>query len=313
MEEIYLMSSFVSKPTVKFFGGAMIALSIFVSACQPQPATNTTNTNTTNTTTNINSSNTSSNANAGTTSTSGGLTIETKEPDQYSATVTMKVEATGNKTMSLPALTADFARNGANQRVSFKIGSDTVTYLDRGDKRYVILPNRKQYAELDAQSTGFEVPKFMTPAQIINQVKRASGCENAGEESFGGRNAVKYRCAAAATTATQAGDVKSESFIYVDKETGLPLHSESSVSTSGNVGGENSIKFITEMSNLQTTVPADAFNEPTGMSKIDPQQVRSQVETILKAAAIFMQGMMQNNSSTSAPAASPSASQTPSQ
>ena len=305
------MSSFVLKPTVKFFGGAMIALAIFMSACQPQPATNTTNT--TNTTTNINSSNTSANANSGTTSTSSGTTIETKEPEQYSATVTMKLEVTGNQNMNTPPLTADFARSGANQRVSFKIGSDTVTYLDRGDKRYVILPNRKQYAELDAQSTGFDVPKFMTPAQIINQVKRASGCENAGEESFGGRNAIKYRCAAAAKTATQAGDVKSESFIYVDKETGLPLHSESFISTSGNVGGENSIKFVTEMSNLQTTVPADAFNEPTGMSKIDPQQVRTQVETILKAAAIFMQGMMQNNSSTSAPAASPSASPTPSQ
>lgn len=307
------MSIFVLRQSVRFFGGTLVAIVLLLSACQPQPATNTTNTNTTNTTTNINSSNTA-NVNAGTTSTSSGLNIETKEPDQYSATVTMKLEVTGNQNMNTPPLTADFARSGANQRVSFKIGSDTVTYLDRGDKRYVILPNRKQYAELDAQSTGFDVPKFMTPAQIINQVKRTSGCENAGEESFGGRSAVKYRCAAAAKTATQAGDVKSESFIYVDKETGLPLHSESFVSTSGNVGGENSIKFVTEMSNLQTTVPADTFNEPTGMSKIDPQQVRSQVETILKAAAIFMQGMMQNNgSTTSAPAASPSASQTPSQ
>src|SRR4051812_19543731 len=119
MEEIYLMSSFVLKPTVKFFGGTMIALAVFMSACQPQPASNTTNT--TNTTTNINSSNTPANANAGTTSTSSGLMIETKEPDQYSATMTMKVEATGNQTMSLPSFSLDFARSGANQRVTFKI------------------------------------------------------------------------------------------------------------------------------------------------------------------------------------------------
>jgi len=300
------MSNYVLKPSVKFFGGMIIAL--FFSACQPQPATNTTNT--TNSTTNINSSNTS-NANAGTTSESSGLTIETKEPDQYSATVTMKLQVTGNQPINTPPFTADFARSGANQRITFKIGNDSVTYLDRGDKRYVILPNRKQYAELDAQSTGFDVPKFMTPAQIINQVKRVSGCENAGEESFGGRNAVKYRCTAAAKTATQAGDVKSESFIYVDKDTGLPLHTESVVSSSGQVGGESSVKIVTEMSNLQTSVPADTFNEPTGMSKIDPQQVRSQVEAILKAAAIFAQGMMQSNSTTSTPAASPSSSPTP--
>lgn len=304
------MSNFVLKPMVSLGGGALIALALFMSACQPQPATNATNTNTTNSTTNINSSNTS-NANAGTTSTSGA-SIETKEPDQYSATITMKIEATGNQNMSLPALSADFARNGTNQRVAFKIGNDQVTYLDRGDKRYIIFPTRKQYAELDAQSTGFDVPKFMTPTQIINQVKNRSGCENAGEESFGGRNAVKYRCAAAAKTGTQAGDVKSESFIYVDKETGLPLHSESVASSSGNVGGENSVKLVTELSNLQTSVSADAFNEPTGMNKIDAQQLRSQIDTILKAAEIFAQGMMQSNSR-SAPASSPSASQTPSQ
>ena len=125
MEESYLMSNFVLKPMVSLGGGALVALALLMSACQPQPATNTTNTNTTNSTTNINSSNTS-NANAGTTSTSGA-SIETKEPDQYSATITMKVEATGNQNMSLPALSADFARNGANQRIAFKIGNDQVT------------------------------------------------------------------------------------------------------------------------------------------------------------------------------------------
>jgi len=211
--------------------------------------------------------------------------------------------------MNTPPLTADFARSGVNQRVAFKLGNDQVAYLDRGDKRYVILPNRKQYAELDAQSTGFEIPKFMTPAQIISQVKRVSGCENTGEEAFSGRPAVKYRCTAAAKTGTQAGDVKTDSFIYVDKETGLPLHSESVVSSSGNVAGASSVKLVTELSNIQTSVPEDTFKEPTGLSKIDPQQVRSQVEAILKAAAVFAQGMMQSSGGAPAPAPTQSPSQ----
>jgi hypothetical protein len=49
------------------------------------------------------------------------------------------------------------------------------------------------------------------------------------------------------------------------------------------------------------------------MSKIDAQQVRSQVEGILKAIEIFAQSAMVNSSNSSAPPASPSASQTPSQ
>lgn len=301
------MSNFVLKPFARTFTGVMLLLILVSSACQ-QPATNTgTNTNTT--TTNTNTTNTS-NANMGSTTTSGS-TIDTREPEQYSATITLKLEVTGNQGMSTPPLTANFARNGSDRRIAFKIpGGDEVIYLDRADKHYVIVPGRKQYAEIDAQSTGFNVPTIMTPAQIVNQVKGVSGCEQAGEEPFGGRNATKYRCAAAAKTGTQAGDVKSESFIYVDKETGLPLHSESVVTSSGNVAGASSVKIVTEMSNIQTTVAATTFDEPQGMSKVDPAQVRSQVEAIVKAALIFAQGMMQTT--TTQPPPPPASTATPS-
>ena len=307
------MCNFVLKPSARFFTGAMLLLILVSSACQQQPATgNSTNTNTT--TTNTSTTNTS-NANMGT-STTTGTGVDTREPDQYSATITLKLEVTGNQNMSTPPLTANFARNGADRRVSFKVpgSGDEVIYLDRANKRYVILPNRKQYAELNAQSTGFEIPTVMTPAQIVNQVKNVSGCEKAGEEQFGGRDATKYRCAAAAKTGTQAGEVKTESFIYVDKETGLPLHSESVVSSSGSVGGASAVKIVTEVSNIQTNVAANTFDEPTGMSKVDPAQVRSQVEAVLKAAMIFAQSIMQTSSappSSPTPMAMPSASQSP--
>jgi hypothetical protein len=303
------MRNFVLKSSARFFTGALLSLVLVGSACQQQPA-NTTNTGTNTNTTNINTANTS-NANTGTTST--GATIDTREPDQYSATITMKIEVTGNQNITTPPLSANFARNGTDRRIAFKIpGGDEVVYLDRADKRYVLLPNRKQYAEIDANSTGFEVPTVMTPAQIVNQVKGVTGCEQAGEEQFGGRAAVKYRCAASAKTGTQAGDVKTESFIYVDKETNLPLRSESVVSLSQNVGGASSVKVVTEMSNIQTSVPPTMFDAPTGMSKVDPAQVRAQVEAVLKAALYFAQGMMQSNSSSgSTPTATPTTTASP--
>ena len=301
------MRVLILKPSAKILLGATCSLVLAGSACQPA---NNGNTTTSNSTTNINTSNTSNTSNANTTSlNTAGAPIETREPDQYSATITVKVEATGSQSITSPALSADFARNGASQRVSVKVGNDQIIYLDRPDKRYVILPNRKQYAELDAQSTGFDVPKLMTPAQIISQVKSVSGCENAGEEMYAGRNAVKYRCAAATKTGTQAGDVKDESFIYVDKETGLPLHSESNISSSGNVGGTSSVKVITEMSNIQTSVPANTFDVPTGLSKIDANQVRSQVDAVLKALLVLAQNTMQSGGT--APAATPSPTQSP--
>jgi hypothetical protein len=305
------MRNFALKSSARVLTGALLLqLAIFGSACQQQPATNT-GTNTT--TINTNSANTS-NANMSTTTTVPGTTIDAREPERYSATITLKLEVTGNQNMSTPPLSANFARNGADRRVSLKIpGGDEIIYLDRSDKHYIIVPGRKQYAEIDAQSTGFNVPTVMTPAQIINQVKGVSGCESAGEEQFNGRNATKYRCTAAAKTGTQAGDVKTESFIYVDKETGLPLRSESTVVSSGNVAGANAVKVITEMSNIQTGVPADMFNEPTGMNKVDPAQVRSQVEGVVRAALVFAQSMMQTSSAppASTPAATPAATQSP--
>jgi hypothetical protein len=303
------MCNFVLKPSARFLTGMIVSLILVGSACQQQPA-NSNNTGANTNATNVNAANIS-NANT-TTSTTTGSTIETREPDQYSATVTVKAEVTGDRSISIPALSANFARNGADRRIAFKIpGGDEVVYLDRANKRYILLPNRKQYAEIDANSTGFNVPTVMTPAQVVNQVKSISGCENAGEEQYGGRSAVKYRCAASAKTGTQAGDVKTESFVYVDKETNLPLRSESIISTSQTVGGASAVKIVTEMSNIQTSVPSTMFDEPTGMNKVDPAQVRAQVEAVLKAALYFAQGMMQNNSSSATPAATPSASQSP--
>ena len=289
------MPTFVLKPSVKILLGAVLLIAFVGSACQ-QSATNTaTNTNSA---TNLNASNMSStsNANAGET-TSTGASIETREPDQYSATITIKLEATGAQTISLPPLSANFARNGASRRLSFKSPTgDEVVYIDNSDKHYVILTNRKQYAEIDEKSTGIDVKTLMSPAQIVSQVKNVRGCVNAGEEAFGGRPAVKYTCGGAAKTGTQAGDVKTESVIYVDKETSLPLRSESVVTASGNVKGENAARIITELSNIQTTVLPTMFEVPTGMSKVDAAQVRGQVETVLKAAAMLLQNTMQNSS-----------------
>jgi len=47
--------------------------------------------------------------------------------------------------------------------------------------------------------------------------------EKVGDDTMNGRAADKYRYATTTNTSTSAGEVKSEAFVYVDKETGLPL------------------------------------------------------------------------------------------
>jgi hypothetical protein len=70
------------------------------------------NVSTVNTNTN---SRTNSNANTGSyTST----TVESREPQEYQATVTLRVQALGNQTAELPTLSAVVARSGEDRRMS---------------------------------------------------------------------------------------------------------------------------------------------------------------------------------------------------
>ena len=100
---------------------------------------------------------------------------------------------------------------------------EKVVYLDKGDTHYLILPNRSQYAELNKEALGFEVRGMLMPENIVNQVKSMKGVELVGEENLNGRQVLRYRYGASADTKTKAGTVETQSFIIVDKETGLPL------------------------------------------------------------------------------------------
>ena len=63
--------------------------------------------------------------------------IAAREPDKYRATLVFSAETEGGqKTVGIPTLSAEVARNGADRRVAFKLpdGSDLI-YLEQGDAR----------------------------------------------------------------------------------------------------------------------------------------------------------------------------------
>ncbi|HEV7842257.1 MAG TPA: hypothetical protein VGO69_01100, partial [Pyrinomonadaceae bacterium] len=272
------MHTFVSKRDFVLL--LLVIFSLAVSqACQTA-----TNTNTTTTTTNTNAgANTNTTT---TTTTTTGTAPDTREPEKYRATINLKLEATGNQTASLPTLTSEFARDGANRRLSFTLpGGEEVIYLDSQNKRTIILPKRKQYAELTPEATGFDVPSVMTPAQIVNQLKSSTSYQMVGDEQLNDRPVTKYRFASTSQTGTQAGEVKTEAYLYVDKETGLPIRSETiSQSTSGNVQGYSGMKMIQEITNIQKDVDPKLFEVPQGFAKVEPEQIKQQVNAVAQAA-----------------------------
>ena len=257
--------------------------------------------------TNVNANATGANINAAT----APSTIAAREPETYKATIVFTAQTEGgDRTVGIPTVSADVARSGADRRLSFKLpdGSDLV-YLEKGGVQYGIAPARRQYAELTPEATGFQLHRLMTPGQLVAHLDRLQGIESVGEEQLAGRTAMKYRYARTAQTQTSAGEVKTESFVYVDKETGLPLRAELFSEASGNVQGVKGANVVAEMQNISTTVDPSLFEIPPGYNKVPEAQVRAQVDAVANTLLALLRTLLQSRQA-APPPPSPSASPT---
>ena len=284
---------------------------IFGTAC---PGSTNTNSNTTiantnvNVTTNGNTISVANNAVSTTVTTDTTGVIESKEPEQYQASVALKFETSGEKKAATQPLKAEVARSGADRRMEFAMpNGEKLIYLESGGKQMLVMPQRKQYAELNKESLGFEIRSLMMPETIVKNLNNLKGIERVGEEKVDGRDAIKYRFAATTDTKSQAGTVETESFIFVDKETGLPLRSFTNAESQGNVQGVKGASLVTEINNIRTTADQTLFAEPTDYAKVPPEQIRGQVDAFFSLATAFITQMMKSaQSQQNAPAPSPS-------
>jgi outer membrane lipoprotein-sorting protein len=308
------MRSSISKLTF-FCLATTILLVIVVSSCRPASETNT-NANVS-VAANTNTTAANVNANSSPAPLSG---VNTREPEKYRATLVFSAEtAGGEKTIGIPTLSADVARSGDDRRVSFKLpdGSELI-YIDHDNHHYAVVPSRKQYAELTPEAVGFQIQKLMTPGQLVSYIGKLKGVERVGDDQVNGRTADKYRYATTVKTGTQAGDVNNQAFIYIDKETGLPLRAELFAESSGNVKGMNSAKIVAEMRNISTDVDPTQFTVPAGLNKIPPEQIRQQIDAVTGTATAVIKALLSNlntgaptGSATPSASASPSASKNP--
>lgn len=293
------------RPPVLFLVLVSAAMLITASACSRGPVAETN----VNMNVNTNANLAPVNANSAT----APSTLAAREPETYRATLVFSAETEGGeKTIGIPTLSADVARNGADRRLSFKLpdGSDLI-YLERNGMHYAIAPARKQYAELTPEATGFQLHKLMTPGQLVAHLDRLQGIQLVGEEPLAGRNALKYRYARTDETKTSAGEVQTESFIYIDKETGLPLRAELFAEASGNVQGARGATVVAEMRDISTEVDLSLFEVPPGMNKVSEQQVRQQINAITNTIAAVLRTLLTNMNTAPPPPPSPAATVSP--
>jgi hypothetical protein len=287
-------------------GWIMILLTVVFAtgACQRAPVTES-NLNT-NLSTNANLTPANSN-----TATQPIATLAAREPQAYKATLVFTAQTEGGENaIGIPPLSAEVAKNGDDRRLAFKLpdGSDLI-YLDHAGTPYAIAPARKQYAELTPAATGFQLHKLMTPGQLVSYLDRLQGIALVGEEPVNGRAAMKYRYARTSNTNTSAGQVNTESFFFIDKETGLPLRAELFSEASGNVQGVKGAKIVAEMRDITTNVDPSYFEVPTGMNKVPEAQVRQQVDAVTNTIAAVLRTLLTNmNSAPPPPSPSPTTS-----
>ena len=294
------------RPPVLMLVITVVSAIVFASSgCARGPATNS------NLTANVNAANVNASpSGANINSATAPSTIAAREPDSYRATLVFAAETEGgDKAIGIPTLSAEVAKSGADRRLSFKLpdGSDLV-YLEKAGVQYGIAPARKQYAELTPEATGFQLHKLMTPGQLVSYLDRLRGIEFVAEEPLAGRTALKYRYARTAQTQTSAGEVKTESFIYVDKDTGLPLRAELFSEATGNVQGVKGAKVVAEMRDIQTNVDPSLFEIPPGYNKVPEEQVRAQVNAITNTIAAVLRTLLSNMNTAPPPPPSPTGS-----
>lgn len=270
---------------------ALCAAALAAAGCQQATETSNSAANTANGNSQVNiNSNSNANMTTSTVTTNTGQVIEAREPDKYTATMVATVATSGQQQQKGQA-EIKVARNGADRRYSVTLPVlGELVFLDKADKRYIIMHGRKQYAELTQEMTGVNVEQMrsMTPGQLVAFASRQQGVTLVGEETFNGRPAMKYRAAARTQTQTTAGQVQGESFIYVDKETGLPLRIEGFGQSTGNVQGVSGGNLVVETRDLKTDVnPAD-FEIPQGYKQLSPEEVRQQAAQLGQ----LMQGVM---------------------
>jgi hypothetical protein len=288
-----------------------LLLLVLSAACQPANMSSNSNSSS-NTNSALANSNSNSSTNANSETETGGVRVNAREPERYSANLQFSIETEGgDKAIGIPTLSIQVARNGDDRRVEFKLpdGSPLI-YLEHNNHHYVIAPARKQYAELSPEATGFQLHKLLTPGQLVANLKDLKGVEPAGEGPLNGRVAEKYRYSASTNTNTKAGEVKAEAFVYVDKETGLPLRTELNAASSGDVKGVKAAHVLAEMRDIKTEVEPALFELPAGYAVVPPEKVRQQIDALTNTVAAILKALM--NAGNSQPGDSPTPVTSPS-
>jgi len=175
-----------------------------------------------------------------------------KEPEQFQAEIVITANETERRTF--------IARNGLNRRYDFNPGGKNQLINLQTDKNYLILPDKKIYAENNAAQTAStdDWANFLT-TEWLNE-KTDAGFEKLETTE----NLTKYRV-------RLAGSNTSEIFIYVDEKLNLPVKQEFYGPGSGE---QKALMYSFDLKNLKLETDENLFAVPPDFKKVSIEEFR---------------------------------------
>jgi hypothetical protein len=193
----------------------------------------------------------------------------TKEPERYQAV--RWITSSGGDAAGEPGSRTLIARDGERRREDYEAAAgEKISYLQRPDGVYVLLPAKKLYAELKPGAGITEggraesVPPDFSPDKLLNETRPESRYEKLGAENLNGRAAVKYRVTVRGSTGA-GREVTTESLVWVDEELGMPVKTE----TTSTGGADSGARITMELRDIKDTVDAGLFDLPTDYRKVE--------------------------------------------
>ena len=195
-----------------------------------------------------------------------------KEPEKYQAEIVFGFkfdEAAPN----FNERTTFVARDRGNRRFDFEIGEGRrLSKLETADgKRFLLVPQRKIYAEI-ANATSenlIAAPEEYPLAHFLHAAPPEANFQKAGAEIVDGKQLTKYLVDFGAARQPENG--QTETAIWIDENSGLPVKTEITALIDKKPSGA---KSIVELRNFKTEVEPRIFAVPPDFRRISVKEIQ---------------------------------------
>ena len=210
--------------------------------------------------------------------------FSTLEPERYRATrVTTATETAGGATAPTVVSVEKvlITRDGVNRREEYSVNDLAATvYLETSGKRFLLLPEKKIYSNLDEAASELESDSAnegadFSPDRLLHESSTAARYRKVGSEMIGDRKTSKY-----AVSVTDETSDKTETLMWVDDELGMPIKSETRSSDAS--GSTTSLTM--ELKDVSRDVDATVFQLPQDYKPVDYAVLHGEIVRARSAA-----------------------------